>query len=106
MIDQAKLDAVTREVTRRLIDEGKIIEAGWVSMRALMIAKDAPPLQLDEMRMAFFAGAQHLFTSIMSVMEAGEEPTENDLRRMSSIHAELDTFIEDFKKRHNLRGGG
>ena len=43
---------------------------------------------------AFFAGAHHLFTSIMNVLDPGPdtEPTERDLRRMSQIHAELERY--------------
>ena len=69
-------------------------------MRIQSIPDSALALQLDEMRNAFFAGAQHLFALITSVLEPGEEPTEKDLRRMGSIADELDRFIEDFKLRH------
>ena len=96
MADRAHLERVTRD----LIDSGKLIEAGWVSMRIACDLVDAPADQLREMRMAFFAGAQHLFGSIMSVLEPGDEPTEKDLKRMDLIHTELQDFIKDFELRH------
>ena len=58
------------------------------------------PEQLHEMRLAFFAGAQHLFASIMSVLDPGSEPTDADMERMSNIDTELRAFIQDFELRH------
>jgi len=94
-----QLDEITRQVTAKLVDEGKLIEAGWISFCHFVIPKDAPPIQIEEMRNAFFAGAQHLFGSINSIMDADEEPTERDLMRMSQINDELHRFIADFELR-------
>ena len=93
------------EITKKLVDEGKIIEAGWVSLKMMTIPKNAPQIQIDEMRNAFFAGAQHLFGSIMSVLEEGSEETEADLNRMRKIADELDNFIEEYKLRHSMAKG-
>ena len=42
----------------------------------------------------------------MSILDPGdEEPTENDLRRMSLISDELDRFLADYKLRHGLTEG-
>src|SRR5262252_9169958 len=81
---------VATELTKRLTDEGKIIEAGWAAFRHLVIAKDAPDVQVSEMRLAFFAGAEHLFSSMMVFMDPGEEPTDRDLKRMSQLNDELE----------------
>lgn len=81
-------------------DRGQLIEAGWLGLRIAAVPADAPPVQLDEMRNAFFAGAQHLFSSIMGVLDAGEEITEQDLQRMSNIQAELDLFIAEYGAKH------
>lgn len=90
---------------KELIKEGKLIEAGWIGLRLAAIPLDASKDQLDDMRTAFFAGAQHLFGSIMHVLDPGDEPTEADLERMSKIHDELDAFIEGFKKAHGFTLG-
>jgi hypothetical protein len=95
-----QLRSVVDGVTKRLTDEGKIIEAGWISLKLMTIPKDASETQLHEMRMAFFAGAQHLFGSIMSILDPGEEPTEADLKRMELISDELQGFIADFSLKH------
>jgi hypothetical protein len=98
MTDRVLLERLTRE----LVDKGLLIEAGWVSLRIAAGLIDAPKIQLEEMRGAFFAGAQHLFASIMSTLDPDAEPTEKDLERMDKIHRELETFIADYSKRHNL----
>ena len=96
MADRAFLERLSRELT----DQGKLIEAGWVSLRLAAIPLDASAIQLQEMRMAFFAGSQHLFGSIMSILDPGEEPTEKDMERMDLIQRELQIFIDDFTLRH------
>ena len=63
------------KITRDLVDQGLLIEAGWVGLRMMSVPKDAPQIQVDEMRDSFFAGAQHLFGSIMSMMDPDAEPT-------------------------------
>lgn len=99
-MDRAQLDNIVRKLT----DTGKIIEAGFVGFRFISIPEDAPQIQLDEMRNAFFAGAQHLFGSIMQMLEPGAEPTENDLRRMTLISEELDEFLKRYKRANGLGG--
>lgn len=101
MADRAHIERLTKE----LVDKGKLIEAGWVSMRIACGLIDAPADQLREMRMAFFGGAQHLMGSIMNFLEPGEEPTDKDMKRMDAIHAELQEFIKDFELRHTTTKG-
>lgn len=93
MPDRAFLKRLSRELT----DQGKLIEAGWISLR-LAANPSASPEQLREMRMAFFAGAQHLFVSIMTILDPGDEATQKDLDRLDLINAELQAFLKDFTK--------
>lgn len=87
-----------------LIAKGLLVEAGFAGLRSAVIARDAPQVQIDEMRMAFFAGAQHLFASIMSTLDPDEEPTEADLQRMSQIATELEAFGKTFALRATPTG--
>src|SRR5574337_671835 len=96
MADRAFLERLSRE----LADQGKLIEAGWIGLRIACKLEDAPKIQLQEMRQAFFAGAQHLFSSIMTILEPDAEPTEKDLQRMDLIDKELRAFINDFTIRN------
>jgi len=100
--DRKHLERLTKELT----DKGKLIEAGWVGMRIACDLHDAPPDQLHQMRMAFFAGAQHLFGSINTIMDDDREPTESDLRRMELIHNELQVFITEFARDNIPSEGG
>jgi hypothetical protein len=84
LIEQAASD-----VTKELTDQGKLIEAGFAAFAHFVIAKDAPEVQRSEMRLAFMAGAEHLFSSIMNILDPGDEPTAADLRRMDLIHREI-----------------
>lgn len=94
-INQAEVD----KLTRQLIDQGKVIEAGWIGLKLSAVPPEAPEIQVREMRHAFFAGAQHLFASIMAGLDPGAEPTEADMQRMTQIAGELDAFIQDFELR-------
>ncbi|GAA3849457.1 hypothetical protein GCM10022626_19710 [[Pseudomonas] carboxydohydrogena] len=78
----------------------RLIEAGWIGLRIAAIPLDAPAVQLDEMRNAFFAGAQHLFYSIMTILEEGSDATDNDLKRMDLIDRELRAFINEYTVRN------
>lgn len=67
----------------------RVMEA-WRSYRAQM-PTNAPQIQFDECRRAFFAGAAALFGEITN-LDPGTEPTDADLDKMSAIKAELDAF--------------
>lgn len=96
MADRAFLERLSRDLT----DKGMLIESGWIGLRLACDLEDAPKIQLEEMRNAFFAGAQHLFTSIMTILDPGAEPTAKDLERMDQIDRELKAFINDFTVRN------
>ena len=101
MKDDEKRKAIrelAKKITQELSDQGKIIQGGWRGYELVILPEQAGPIQREEMRKAFFAGAQHLWASIMVFLDEGSEPTEKDLRRMSLIHKELDDFIEELKR--------
>lgn len=92
-------NAQLQELHRKFADSGKLIEAGWISLRIAAIPLDAPQVQIDEMRNAFMAGAQHVFASIMQFLDPGEDPTDADMRRMDLIAAELELFGKELQGR-------
>lgn len=102
MPDQKELKALADRLAKHLTDEGKLIEAGWTQYDKLVLSPNAPQIQRDECRLAFFAGAQHLFGSILGILDPGSEPTDKDLERMSQIHAELQAFIVVFSAKHGV----
>jgi hypothetical protein len=93
---EAKRRQLVEDVTKKLADDGKLLEAGWNGFRALYL-QGAQEAQVNDMRIAFYAGAQHIYGSMMSFMEAGEQPTETDMRRVEALDQEVSEFIEWFK---------
>jgi hypothetical protein len=92
------------DVSKKLTDEGKLIEAGFALYRQYVMSPTAPQIQIEECKWAFFAGAQHLFASIMSIMDEEHEPTEADMRRLDMIHTELAKFAKDIELRIQTEG--
>ena len=95
-----ELEKLVEIMTLDLADNGKLIEFGWHGLRHFAIKADAPQVQLDEMRFAFYAGAQHLFGSLMAIMGvAGRRslPTEQDRDRVELISKELAAFVKQYE---------
>lgn len=103
--DQEKALKVAKELEKTLVDAGKIIEGGWAGFRLMAYPSDISQRQFDDLRNTLFAGAHHLFTSIMNLLEPGDEPTANDYRRLTLIHTELDEFIKNFEAKHLVTKG-
>lgn len=91
MAERAYLERLTKE----LADQGKLIESGWIGLRLTAIPLDAPAVQLEEMRKAYMAGAQHLWSSIMTMLDPGADETPADMRRMDLIATELENFADE-----------
>lgn len=89
-----ELHKVAQELGRKLTDEGKLIASGWVIFEAMTLPPHASEDQRNDMRIAFFAGAQHLFGTMASIMDPGDEPTDADLSRMDNINDELARFAD------------
>lgn len=84
------------QLARAAAERGMLVEAGWLSLRIAAYPVETPPEQLTELRAAFFAGAHHLFSSIIAMFDQGAEPTEADYAKMDMVDAELKAFIGDF----------
>lgn len=108
MNKQETLEALHKacdEFAKKLTDEGRLIEAGWQIMRTMVLPVDVPTVQSAEMRKVFFMGAQHLYASLMGIMEADREPTEKDMERMNLIHNELEAFRKEVTSFHSAGRG-
>jgi hypothetical protein len=96
MPDRAEIERIATELSKRLASEGRLIEAGWAGYRLLVLPQDASQIQIDECRTAFMAGSQHLFSSIMVILDPGDsEPTDADLKKMDLIDKELRAFARE-----------
>jgi len=92
------------QLSKVLADEGKLIEGGWVVLRS-MIPPDASQAQIDEMRLAYMAGAEHLFASLLTILDPGTEPTDADLRRVDLINEELNVWRDEIQLRRRRAEG-
>jgi hypothetical protein len=82
-------------IARKLLDEGKLMAAGWHIYRTRVMSPNAGPVQIEEMRKAFYTGAQHVFASICGGMDEDAEPTAADMARMDHLAAELQAFAAE-----------
>lgn len=104
-MDQKIASALHDKIATDLVDRGLLMEAGWQGLRSIALPADASAVQLAEMRKAFFAGAQHLFATIMGILDPNEEPTAADMRRMDLIALELEQFRREFDLVHAKPAG-
>lgn len=93
-------DRAVQEVARKLTDEGRLIEAGWVGLAAVWLPADASAHQVADLRKAFMAGAQHAWSSFITMLEPGDDPTTADLLRMAKIQVELYAFGAELLRHH------
>lgn len=103
---RAEVRRLVDGATKHLVDEGKLIEAGWVSLKLTAYPNGMTPDQEQQLRQAFFAGAQHLIASICSFLEPDADITDKDLQRMNNVQRELDEFIQDYTARFVPTVGG
>lgn len=89
-------DALHEMMARELLNSGKLVNGGWEVFNRFILDPSAPTIQREEMRKAFFAGAQHVFMCLCSSLDPGIEPTEGDMKRMELLEAELDEFGKSF----------
>lgn len=94
------INAATRLLASGMLRRGLLIEAGWQTMRAHFLPKDMSPEEENRARDLFFSGAQHLFFSLMQGLDAGNDATRDDMNKMRRLDSELETFTEDFCRRH------
>jgi hypothetical protein len=69
----------------------------WDQFARAVLPRDASPIQKQEMRRAFYAGAQGILFRVIASFAPESEPTEDDLRIMSDLERELSDFAESVK---------
>ena len=75
---------------------GLMAEA-WRAYEHRVIPIAATRVQRQEMRRAFYAGAQALLTGLLSRFTEDREPTEQDMRLMAEVERELQQFVGDVR---------
>jgi hypothetical protein len=67
----------------------------WDDYAEHVLPSDAPPVQVQETRRAFYFGVNGLFGLLMNGLDEDSEPTDADLAKMSDIQDELKQFVKD-----------
>ena len=78
---------------------GRLIQGGWEAYRLGVIPQDAPRIQIHECRLAFYAGAAHLFYGLLTALDGDLGDDARDLDKMHLIDCELKAFHEQMKKK-------
>lgn len=98
------LEREIEDLTHKLINEGKLIEAGFVGFLLNCYPQRPTSEQHRQLHDAFMAGALHLFSSIMTTLDPGDEPTASDYQKLSKIDSELRAFGEKLALRIDTKG--
>lgn len=70
------------------------IQKTWEAYKSMAEPK-AEGAELEKLKQAFFAGSATIFCGMMLAMSEDAEPTEEDMRLMADIQAEVDKFGQD-----------
>lgn len=85
-------EAQLQELVKNLAGAGKLVQAGWVACAMMYIDRSTPSKVEEKVRNAYFAGAEHVFKSIIAMLDPGDEITEADLNRMTLLHNEIEEW--------------
>jgi hypothetical protein len=90
-----------RDKASNKIDRGETMADMWDGFKDKTIPRDAPSIQVTEMRNAFYAGGLCLFNWFMVQMDEDREPTDNDMAKVSAMNAELEDYFLKFSRRRD-----
>ena len=66
------------------------IGEGWMTYINGVLPADAPQVQIDECRLAFFAGAAHVYGMLISIEEHGSEA--DGIAQLQQLGQDLKAF--------------
>jgi len=92
------LDRIAARISEELTDRGVLVQGGWLTFNSVCLPADMSDNMRDICRIAFFAGSQHLWSSVMTILDPNTEPTARDMARMNSIHGELQQFAKELRE--------
>jgi hypothetical protein len=82
-----------------LVDQDRLIEAGWVAMRIEGIEKAMPLEDLESVRQIFFAGAAYLMSTVMTIRSPDHPPTDEEMRRLGALAIEVEKFQDAMEQK-------
>jgi len=95
------LDKLLRRTARGFAQSGKLVEAGW---QGFADAFDAPKSADTFMHFVFFAGAHHLYSSMMTMLANGAPVTDEDVDLYKKVGEEMRVFGEQLRVAIRRRG--
>lgn len=100
----AILKAIEAAKAKNNSDPDHAFEGGWRMLRAMVIAPDASAVQLHDMRIAYFTGAQHAFACMLHLFSNMEDQAAME-SGLNKLGAELDAFNQEMKLRRTQAKG-
>lgn len=76
----------------------KLIEAGWLQYAEHVLPTGAPPVQVQESRRAFYAGAAHLFAAVTEAVGPDSVSEDDGLAVFDGVDAEIREHVELVKR--------
>ena len=74
-----------------------MIKEAWDEFDMQVLPLDCGEAQRVETKRAFYQGAISMFCGIVRMLGPGKESTDEDLKKMDAIQAEVDQFVADLK---------
>lgn len=72
-----------------------LIEKGWLSYAEMVMPSDAPRVQWQECRRAFYAGAAHLLGAITDAVGPDDVDEDAGVAVLGRVQAEIDRHVRD-----------
>lgn len=81
------------DITKRF---RRLIENGWRTYAEHVVPKNAPPVQIQECRRAFYAGAAQMFDAFTH--QVADLTEDQGVAAMGAISDELAAYVQDVKE--------
>ncbi len=76
-----------------------LVAEQWNEFARQVLPPNCSSIQRQEMRCAFYAGAESILFRVISAFAPETEPTEEDLQIVEDVHQELRDFAKEFSRR-------
>lgn len=96
--EEKAIGKIMADVSKKFMDQGLPIEAGWQSLAAVALPEGVSEIQRSETRKAFFAGAIHLLDLLIGDPSGDPLPTQVDIDQMRLIIKEMAKFHQSINK--------
>jgi hypothetical protein len=89
------------EVARALVQEGRLIDLGFLNDIMRKLPPGLSETTIDMLRNSFFLGARVMMQAI-EVPDDQEEATDADVARIEGMRAEIEVFVDQLNRRAQI----